>query len=1151
MLIRIRGYHDGIKEYLEKGQKKDREFNRDEMDERVVLAGDLDLTNEIIQSIETDSERYLNITLSFKEDEVSRDVLEQVVRDFEAFAMSAFRRDEYAFYAEAHIPRLKSYADRRSGDPIERKVHVHIVLPKVNLLTGQRLDPFGLVDRQVRFLEAFQEHTNNRFGLASPKDNRRAEFNDASEMISRYKGDVFAGANRELKASILDAMMTRGITQYADFQALLAEFGETRTRNAGRSREYENVKRAGDAKGVNLKEYVFTREFVELDADAKREALVASLNAKYEIPGVPRETPTAMLEVLREWHEVRALEAKYLNSGSPFYKVYQEASPEEQRHILIEREARFYQPFGGHDGREERTSSRRDDRFGQWQPWRGIGHPGSGDRRGWGDPRDARGAARERGQTEWGREWSRDWSALEREHETLVEQGLIEQGLFGRWRAGTDRDDDVEFDRPGPSTESIDGMRGVPGGRVDGGTARSEVLLSDSAHVHVEDDGAYGVDALRRPRDRDGEGGVGDASDERSSNGSGDESSDGSSDASSEPRKEPLAERGEGWRTVVERMYAAYEHADSEERARLIATSAEKFAREKFGLKGGGKLSRDFDPDTEPRSLAQVKSLGGVASLSFDGPAAGAQGGEAGGIGGRVGSSSDSSGRRTRMASPHSPGVADHPYRFDGADGADESSGEPPSTAEASHGVPAVATPGDVDVLQPNGGISQLTISPPSATGRQADSVRDQFARDLAEARAARNDGTRSEFQEIKAMLDAHRLLAAINHSHGLVIGKYQITKGRDGSDRIQAGTRHLNVSDFLTKEMNLPWSEAAQLMREQYRAQTGLDPAHAPRRTPEQDLWGEFQRFRRQYSDALRAEWLEQGAREQARRSAIKATFYAKRSAVVDNTGMSPATRRAAVSVVRVERIEAEAVLRKQIARERDALKAAMRRPLTDQYRDFLQEQAQLGNVRALRELRRMQPTQPTQRTGDDRECPGIAFGGSHRVSASEPNEIIYSGPVITHHVQENGNVDYKRDGVALMVDEGRTVRMWVHDRDAIEIGLRLAQQKFGPTLTLTGPEEFKMAAARVAAEARMNVDFDDEVLSGILHARRAELDAEADDRRPLGRERDDTARRQDRDELPARTSNRDAPGASEQQRENDDPEPDSDEPDQPELDR
>jgi hypothetical protein len=262
----------------------------------------------------------------------------------------------------------------------------------------------------------------------------------------------------------------------------------------------------------------------------------------------------------------------------------------------------------------------------------------------------------------------------------------------------------------------------------------------------------------------------------------------------------------------------------------------------------------------------------------------------------------------------------------------------------------------------------------------------------------------------------------------------------------------------------------------------------------------------------------------------------------------LSLAARRAAVSVARVERIEAEAVLRKQIARERDALKAAMRRPLADQYRNFLQEQAQLGNVRALRELRRMQPT---HRTGDERESPGIAFEASRRVSASEPNEIIYSGPVITHHVQENGQVDYKRNGVALMVDEGRTVRMWVHDRDAIEFGLRLAQQKFGPTLLLTGPEEFKMATARVAADARMNVDFDDEVFSGILHARRAELDAEADERRALERERDDTARRQDRDELPARTSKPDAPDVSEQQRGSDDPEPDADEPAHPEIDR
>jgi hypothetical protein len=84
---------------------------------------------------------------------------------------------------------------------------------------------------------------------------------------------------------------------------------------------------------------------------------------------------------------------------------------------------------------------------------------------------------------------------------------------------------------------------------------------------------------------------------------------------------------------------------------------------------------------------------------------------------------------------------------------------------------------------------SQLTVSPRSAAGWQADSLRDQFARDLAETRAARSDTTRSEFQEIEAALDAYRLLAAPSHSHGLLVGRYQIATGRDGADRIQAGS--------------------------------------------------------------------------------------------------------------------------------------------------------------------------------------------------------------------------------------------------------------------------------------------------------------------------------------------------------------------------
>ncbi|MBK5125929.1 relaxase, partial [Burkholderia sp. R-69980] len=198
----------------------------------------------------------------------------------------------------------------------------------------------------------------------------------------------------------------------------------------------------------------------------------------------------------------------------------------------------------------------------------------------------------------------------------------------------------------------------------------------------------------------------------------------------------------------------------------------------------------------------------------------------------------------------------------------------------------------------------------------------------------------------------------------------YSIGKGADGGDRVQAGSRNLNVSDFLTKEMNLSWEEAAQLLRETYRAQTGRDPEHAPRRTPERDLWGEFQQWRSAYRNELRRAWDAQAGHESGRRKAIKSEFYRARSALVerpDRMDLSGAQRRELLSAARVARLEAEAALRVQIAKERDALKGAASRPLTEQYRDFLQERAQKGDERSLRELRRMQQIRLRTKRADD----------------------------------------------------------------------------------------------------------------------------------------------------------------------------------------
>ena len=63
-IIRITGGVEGLAEYLERGEKKGRRQTRDQLDERVVLAGDLELTESLIKSMSTKGDRFLHITFS-------------------------------------------------------------------------------------------------------------------------------------------------------------------------------------------------------------------------------------------------------------------------------------------------------------------------------------------------------------------------------------------------------------------------------------------------------------------------------------------------------------------------------------------------------------------------------------------------------------------------------------------------------------------------------------------------------------------------------------------------------------------------------------------------------------------------------------------------------------------------------------------------------------------------------------------------------------------------------------------------------------------------------------------------------------------------------------------------------------------------------
>lgn len=809
MLIRVRGGASGIKEYLEKGQKEGREYTRDQLDDRIILSGDLDVTDEVINSMDKDGERYLHVTLAFKEDELTPETLKSITDEFEAFAMTAYDSDEYSFYAEAHLPRLKSYINQQTGEYVERKPHVHIVIPEQNLLSGKSLNPLGRVEHQTKFLEAFQEHINNKYGLASPKDNRRSEFTDESSIISRYKGDYFKGANSDVKQKILNAVIDGDVRDYENFRSIVASFGDLKTRNQGQANEYLNVKPEGATKGVNLKEYIFSKEFVRLPSNEKLAKLADKAKQDYIEAKDPRPTEKQITARLNEWKEVRARELKYINSGNrKTYSTFREADQDGRREILNQREAEFYA----------------------------------------------------------------------RHREAEAQQSRSEQ-----------------------------------------------------------------------------------------------------------------------------------------------------------------RYALELDARTAGRSLGSERA-------------------------------------------------------------------------------PAAQT----------------------TSGRRADSVTEQLAADQRECAAQAAGNSRAEFARIKQELDGSRLLASLSRTHGVIPEKYEVTKGRDGGDRIRCGSRNLNVSDFLTQEMRLPWGEAASILRSVHAAEVAQAPTQA-RAKVSRELWDAYRQSWPAQAQQRTQDWQAQRESEKHRRAEVRERYQTERRAIQNDRSKPLTERKAALSIVAMSRVAADAALREQLAAERQALRVRHGRPNQERYRDWLMERANQGDSAALAELRRQQ--HPAQAAG---QVVNSIEGGATSNAKKSRDEIEQT---LAYSVDRNGNVTYYADQEkrrAVVIDTGRRVTVAdAQDRQAVETGLRLAVQKFGPRLQIEGSEEFRQQVIEAAVKSGLRVEFDRPEMNAELERRRAEQ-ADATERGRAfieSQRRASEAAQVQQQEAQARAA--EAAQTQQQQRQQVEPEPQQQEPD------
>lgn len=205
-------------QYLEKGEVKTRLkengqiWSREELDERITLGGNLAITGRLIEQVEKKnwSTSFDSLVYSFAEDDITAEKMQEIMEEHFAHLTEMFNEGEINYYAEAHIPKIKymlnteidkfgkktfvplneqeaqKYIDSQDERLVIRKPHIHVTIPKMNMVTQTQLKLWErhskIRDRDGKTIgyemhredrqgvNAIQEVMNLKHGLSSPRD---------------------------------------------------------------------------------------------------------------------------------------------------------------------------------------------------------------------------------------------------------------------------------------------------------------------------------------------------------------------------------------------------------------------------------------------------------------------------------------------------------------------------------------------------------------------------------------------------------------------------------------------------------------------------------------------------------------------------------------------------------------------------------------------------------------------------------------------------------------------------------------------------------------------------------------------------------------------------------------------------------------------
>lgn len=344
----------------------------------------------------------------------------------------------------------------------------------------------------------------------------------------------------------------------------------------------------------------------------------------------------------------------------------------------------------------------------------------------------------------------------------------------------------------------------------------------------------------------------------------------------------------------------------------------------------------------------------------------------------------------------------------------------------------------------------------------------------------------KEKYSEIGKNIDCSLLLNSLSHSHKINPKHYSFTQAKNGSPRIQCGSRALSPSDFLMKELGLSWREAAPILRGVYELQIGKKTIAKREKPAASELWTWFKTERDEAKPGVAAKLKIFDAAARARRQEFAARLKAEQAAAV--AGLHGDARKAALSDQKLRAAILKAELAESLKNERNAYQDSLRPPQAIAWRDFLRRLAQAGDENALRELRKIDGAARDDAQG----VPGVTGKiiiedededeKKRRLrSRSAPMSAILRELEQNQKIEFNGDRTYSLQGRAVLRDQGQHIAVLdVNSDEAIAAGLLLGREKFG-VLTLTGSDAFQRKAVAVAVAQGIMVKFSDPQLEAL----------------------------------------------------------------------